>query len=305
LLPVILLALVVVVARLVRAPRFDGERAMEDIRNQVAFGPRTAGSPGHARQLRWMQERLQPLADTVMVQPFIWTHPDDSTVTLAGANLVASFGLNPPSPRRVVLGAHYDTRPRADRDPKPRSRTTPVPGANDGGSGVAVLLEMARLISASPPEGVGVDLVFFDLEDAGSDSAAAGPVIPYALGSDAFMARNPTYRPAWGVLVDMVCDRNLRIPREAYSQANASQLVDRVWEAAGRVGADAFINEEGSAVVDDHLAFLRAGIPMVDLIHQPFPDTWHTTEDTPAACRAESLEQVGRVLVELLWGSGE
>jgi hypothetical protein len=118
------------------------------------------------------------------------------------------------------------------------------------------------------------------------------------------MARNPTYRPAWGVLVDMVCDRNLRIPREAYSQQAAGRLMDRVWAAAGRVGADAFVDEAGGAVVDDHIAFLRAGIPMVDLIHQPFPDTWHTTADTPAACRAESLEQVGNVLVELLYGGG-
>jgi hypothetical protein len=300
----VLVVAVIVVARLARAPRFDGERAMEDIRNQVAFGPRTAGSPGHARQLEWMESRLRPLADTVMRQPFIWRHPVDSTVTMSGVNLVASFGLDPPQPRRVVLGAHFDTRPRADRDAKPRARATPVPGANDGGSGVAVLLEMARLLAASPPEETGVDLVFFDLEDAGTDSAAA-VTIPYALGSDAFMTRNPTYRPAWGVLVDMVCDRNLSIPREAYSQANARQLVDRVWAAADRVGAEAFLDQVGNAVVDDHLAFLRAGIPMVDLIHQPFPDTWHTTEDTPAACRAESLEQVGRVLVELLWGSGE
>jgi hypothetical protein len=304
LVPLIAVAAVILIARLGRTPAFDGERALEDIRRQVAFGPRTAGSPGHERQLEWMEGILRPLADSVFRQPFVWTHPEDSTITLAGTNLVASFGLDPPRSRRAIFGAHFDTRPTADRDPDSTGRTYPVPGANDGGSGVAVLLELARHLAERPPGDLGVDLAFFDLEDVGSDSVAEGPILPFAVGSEAFVARNPTYRPAWGVLVDMVCDRRLRVPREAYSQARAPRVMDRVWAAAGRAGAGVFVDETGGAVVDDHIAFLRAGIPMVNLIHQPFPPTWHTTADLPDACRAESLRQVGQTLLELLYGEG-
>jgi hypothetical protein len=304
LLPLLAIAAVVLVARTGRPPRFDGERAMADIRRQVAFGPRIPGSPGHAQQLRWMESVLEPLADSVFRQPFEWTHPQDSTIRLRGVNLVASFGLRPARPARVLFAAHYDTRAFADRDPRPEAREYPVPGANDGGSGVAVLLELARNLAEREPEGPGVDLVFFDLEDAGTDSAAGGPVVPYALGSEAFVVRNPAYRPAWGVLVDMVCDRRLRIPREAYSQARAPRVMDRVWAAARRAGATAFVDAPGGAVIDDHIAFLRAGVPMVNLIHQPFPPTWHTTSDLPESCGPESLRQVGQTLVELLYGDG-
>src|SRR5690606_16818864 len=135
----------------------------------------------------------------------------------------------------------------------------------------------------------------------GTDSVASNP---FAIGSEAFAADHPQYRPAYGVLVDMVCDRDLRIPQEAYSRIHAAEALARVWEAAERAGAEAFLDEPGGPVVDDHIAFLRRGIPVVNLIHYPFPDTWHTTADVPAACSAGSLEQVGATLVELLYGSG-
>jgi len=301
LVPLAAIVAVVLLARAGRPPAFDAARAMADIRRQVAFGPRIPGSPGHAAQLDWMERTLRPLADSVHRQPFIWTHPQDSSLSYRGINLVASFGLHPPRDRRVILAAHFDTRAFADRDPRPEARAYPVPGANDGASGVAVLIEIARLLHQRQPSGPGVDLVFFDLEDAGTDSAAGGPVVPYALGSEAFVVRNPGYRPAWGLLLDMVCDRRLRIPREALSNARARELTDRVWAAARRTGATAFVDAPGGAVIDDHVAFLRAGIPMVNIIHQPFPSTWHTTSDLPESCRAESLEQVGRTVVEMVW----
>ncbi|MEM6337464.1 MAG: M28 family peptidase, partial [Bacteroidota bacterium] len=177
----------------------------------------------------------------------------------------------------------------------------PVPGANDGASGVAVLLEMARLFADQPPE-AGIDIVFFDLEDQGNlpgDSAMAS--IPYALGSEIFVRDTPNYRPSYGILLDMVGDANLRIPREANSERYAKAVLDRVFEAAEAVGADAFKDELGQAIVDDHLPFLRKGIPVVDLIHTPFVPYWHTTEDTPDKCSPESLGQVGDVLIELLY----
>ncbi|HYE96630.1 MAG TPA: M28 family peptidase [Rubricoccaceae bacterium] len=285
-------------------PTFEGERALQLIEQQVAFGPRAPGSEGHAAQLRWMEAELRALADAVNRQPFTWTDAHDSSRVWVGTNVVASFNLNPPGGQRVILAAHWDTRPFADQDPDTTKRAQPVLGANDGASGVAVLMELARLLREHPPE-VGVDLVFFDLEDLGDDLGpnpdTTAPANPFAIGSQKFVEMNPTYRPVWGILLDMVCDRDLRIPQEGFSRVNAPALVERVWAAADRVGAAAFLDEPGGAVYDDHVALLRAGIPMVDLIHHPFPATWHTAGDVPAACSAASLQQVGDVLVELVY----
>ncbi len=177
-----------------------------------------------------------------------------------------------------------------------------MPGANDGASGVAVLIEMARLLHEEPPD-VGVDLVLFDLEDLGDYATAdtTAPHTPFALGSAAFVRANPTYRPTYGILLDMVGDENLRIAKEGYSQANAPRIVEKVWTAAETVGADAFVDAPGGAVEDDHLPFLRQGIPVIDLIQTPFPATWHTTADTPEHVSAASLQQVGDVLVEVIY----
>ena len=289
------------------APTFDGERALALIEEQVAFGPRVPGTEPHAAMLAWLEATLRARADAVRLEPF--THPDahDTTRVWEGTNVVASFNLRPEGGQRVMLAAHWDTRPWADQDPDPAKRRLPVPGANDGASGVAVLLEVARLLDEHSPE-LGVDLVFFDLEDLGDDrppGADSSAANPFALGSEAFAAANPQYRPLYGVLLDMVCDRDLRIPQEAYSRINAPEVVRAVWAAAERVGADAFLDEAGGPVVDDHVAFLRRGIPVVDLIHAPFPATWHTTADTPDACSAESLDQVGETLVALLYGGSD
>ncbi|MDX1530417.1 MAG: M28 family peptidase [Rhodothermales bacterium] len=279
-------------------PAFSGARALQHVERQVAFGPRVPGTDAHERARAYYREVLTPYADRVVAQPFTYTTPD-SARTLSGTNLIASFGLE--AGRRVLLSAHYDTRPFADRDPDPARRTEPVPGANDGASGVAVLLELARILHANPLP-YGVDVVLFDLEDAGDYERTDSTGTPFAIGSEQFVQMNPEYRPAWGLLLDMVGDRDLRIPKEGYSLQYARPVVERVWAAAERVGADAFVDRPGQAVSDDHVPFLRRGIPVVDLIHTPFPDTWHTTADTPDRVSAESLEQVGEVVVEVLYG---
>ena len=285
-------------------PSFDGERALRHVQTQVEFGPRVFGTDGYQRTLDWMIRQLEQTADAVSPQPFAYTDAHDSTKVWGGTNIVASFNLHPDGGRRVMLAAHWDTRPVADQDPDSTNWDQPVPGANDGGSGVAVLIEMARLLAEQPPE-IGVDLVFFDLEDIGDDlgpDADSSTVAnPFAIGSHRFVEENPEYRPQFGILLDMVCDADLRIPRESYSTINAGSVVDRVWEAAERVGATAFLDEVGGPVVDDHVAFLQRGIPVIDLIHYPFPSTWHTMADVPSACSAESLQQVGDVLVEVVY----
>ncbi len=286
-------------------PSFDGERALRHIQTQVEFGPRVFGTDGYEQTLEWMVRQLEATADAVSRQPFSWIDAHDSTKVWGGTNIVASFNLNPEGGQRVMLSAHWDTRPFADQDPDSTNWSTPVPGANDGGSGVGVLMEIARLLAEQPPD-IGVDLVFFDLEDIGDnlgpDADSSARANPFAIGSQQFVQENPAYRPQFGILLDMVCDSELRIPREAYSNINAESVVDRVWEAAERVEAAVFLDEVGGPVVDDHLAFLQQGIPVINLVHYPFPSTWHTLGDVPSACSAESLQQVGDVLVEVVWG---
>ena len=296
------LLLLLLLTRPAPRPPFNVERAYAEVERQVAFGPRVPGSAAHDAARAYFVETLSGLADQVHEQPVVYTLPDSSVVS--GTNIVASFNLDPEEKKRVLLAAHWDSRPRADRDPDPSRHSTPVPGANDGASGVAVLLEIARILHAHPLD-IGVDIVLFDLEDLGTssqfeaDSSVAH--VPFAIGSAAFVQNNPTYRPTYGILLDMVGDTNLRIPQEAYSRTYARRVVAKVWDAAERVGAEAFVDEPGGAVEDDHVPFLRAGIPVVDLIQTPFPDTWHTTADTPDRVSAESLRQVGEVLVEVLW----
>jgi glutaminyl-peptide cyclotransferase len=280
-------------------PAFDAERAFEHVERQVAFGPRIPGTEGHAAAVRYFVEELGRHAPRVVEIPFAVVVPSGDT--LRGVNVFASF--RPEASPRVMLAAHFDTRPEADRDPDPARRQDPVPGANDGASGVAVLLELARGFASRPPP-VGVDLVLFDLEDLGEYASAEGDpeALPFALGSEAFVRDHPQYRPSYGILLDMVGDRNLRIPQEAFSRQYAGAVLERVWAAAERVGAPAFVREAGGPVFDDHVPFLRAGVPVVNLIHQPFPDTWHTTRDTPEFVSPESLRQVGEVVIEVLYG---
>ncbi|NKB72317.1 MAG: M28 family peptidase [Candidatus Latescibacteria bacterium] len=283
-------------------PKFNAERAFEDIVRQVEFGPRVPGLEGHRQARLYLVETLRQYADQVGQQQFTYTDRRDSLQTFAAANIIASFNLESEGNKRVMLAAHWDTRPRADQDPDPLNQTLPVPGANDGASGVAVLLEMARLLHSDPPD-IGVDIILFDLEDMGDSdyTDSAETKNPFAIGSEYFAQNNAHYRPSYGILLDMVCDKNLRIPKEANSVALAKPIVDKIWQAADRVGASAFIDEQGIAVVDDHIAFLKRGIPVVDLIHTPFPSYWHTVADTPEQCSAGSLQQVGDVLVEVIY----
>jgi len=294
-------------------PRFSGENALAHVETQVAFGPRIPGSEGHRAMRAWLRDTLTALGARVNEQTFRYVAPHDPTIRYDGVNVIAQFHTE--RTPRIMLAAHYDTRAVGDADPDPAKRALPVPGANDGGSGVAVLVELARLLRDHPlPGDAGVDLVFFDVEDAGEQMSdaeaarlaqggyAAEPRVPFAIGSRAFVEANPAYRPRYGVLLDMVGDRNLRIPREGYSQRYAGPVLDRVFAAARAVGATAFVDEPGPPIEDDHIAFLQVGLPVVDLIHAPFPATWHTTADTPANVSAESLGQVGAVVVRMLWG---
>ncbi|MGH7699596.1 MAG: M28 family peptidase [Gemmatimonadales bacterium] len=271
---------------------FDGARALSYVERQLAFGPRIPNTPGHRRMGDWLEAELRRRADTVIVQPF--TQRTSGGETLRLRNFLARF--RPDATERVLLLAHWDTRPVADKDPNLGNRALPVPGANDGGSGVAVLLGVADALAARPPA-YGVDLLFVDGEDFGDFSDTTETL----LGSRYFAAHQPPgYPPLFAVLFDMVGDRDLEIPQEGYSVAAAPEVVNRMWRTAERLGyGRVFVSRVGQALTDDHLPLQQAGIRAIDVIDYDYP-YHHTIEDTIDKISAQSLKMVGDVALALV-----
>jgi Zn-dependent M28 family amino/carboxypeptidase len=192
--------------------------------------------------------------------------------------------------------AHYDSRPWADQEPDSTLHTTPVPAAVDGACGAGILLEVGRIVGAASPGDIGVDIALFDGEDYGKE----GDLDYYLLGSKHFVANLEGYRPENAILLDMVGGVGTRVGREAYSQENAPALTDTLWARAKRLGLDYFVDRDGPPIVDDHVPFLRAGIPAVDLFGYDYPH-WHRLSDTPDKCSPNLIGQVGELLVDFLY----
>ena len=271
---------------------FDGGRALEQVAAQVAFGPRVPGTTGYLACRTYLTEQLGRLADSVWTDR--WSHATAVGDTIELANIGAVF--NPASASRVLLCAHWDTRPVAEHDPDPARRAQPIPGANDGASGVAVLVELARVFSENPPE-VGVDIVLFDGEDYGDFNNLRDVL----LGSSRFAATRKGYHPKLGILLDMVGDANAAFPYEGYSWNWIRDQVELVWSTASRLGyGHVFPRQEGPAVIDDHYPLIQAGIRCIDIVQMGLP-YWHTTGDTPDKLSAASLEAVGRTLANVIY----
>lgn len=261
---------------------FDGTRAMQDVAYQVNLGDRIPGSPSHAQVVDWIQAQLKDAGWSVEVQQTtMMGHP---VLNIVGKHDTQSLVGKP----WIVLGAHYDTRIYADHDPDPQKRTQYVPGADDGASGVAVLLGLARSLPKDLP--LRVWLVFFDAEDNGEI-----PGWDWLLGSKAFVA-SLTARPDAAVVVDMVGDKDLNIYLEKTSNPSISAAI---WAQAARLGYKQFIPLPKYAMIDDQTPFLQAGIPAVDIIDFDYP-YWHTTADTPDKVSAASLQAVGDTLAAWL-----
>ena len=259
---------------------FDGQRAYADVETQVAFGPRIPGSDGHANFQEWMRDELIKAGWQVEIQESqAMGHPIQ--------NIVASRGDESP---QIILGAHYDSRMFADNDPDPANHSLPVPGANDGASGVAVLLELARVL---PKDSVPVWLVFFDAEDNGNIDGW-----DWILGSTEFVKNNPI-QPRAVVIVDMIGDADLNIYKETNSNTD---LTNEIWGIAQNLENDTvFIPDYKFSMLDDHTPFLRAGIPAIDIIDFDYP-YWHTMQDTPDKVSAGSLQAVGETLQVWIMG---
>lgn len=273
------------------AQRFDGAQALRWVEHQVAAGPRIPNTPGHRAVGAWIEAELRRRADSVEVQSF--THATRAGDTLQLRNIIARFRVA--DPNRVLYLAHWDTRPAADQDPDPAKRGLPVPGANDGASGVALLLGVADVLARTPPS-VGVDLVLVDGEDYGSFEG------PDALIGSRYFARHlpAGYQPLFGVVWDMVGDREQEFPQEGYSLDRSPEVVERVWSVAEALGLGrVFRSRRGTYVSDDHLPLLEAGLRVIDVIDFEY-DAWHTSQDTPDRVSAESLANVGRVALALV-----
>ena len=295
-------------------PNFNADSAYQFVAKQTEFGPRVPETDAHAACAEWLTAKLGEYADTVIVQDFRTKLFNGKGID--GQNIVGVF--HPEAKKRIVLCAHWDSRPYADHDPDEANTHTPIDGANDGASGVGVLLECARLFKAQPlPEKLGIDIVLFDLEDYGPHVDDAEKYYDddlnyWALGSQ-YWAKHPHvygYRAYYGILLDMVGGPNPNFPKEYYSQGYAATVSNKVWRKAFDLGYRSFFsNELGTAISDDHIPMNDiAGIPTIDIIDlQPessnecFPEVWHTLNDNLENIDRNTLGMVGNVLMHVLY----
>ncbi|MGE5592750.1 MAG: M28 family peptidase [Betaproteobacteria bacterium] len=273
----------------------EPQDAWHYLERQVSFGPRNPGSDGHRKAIEFILSELEKSADDVQVRPFDAVYEG---TTYSMANITALFksssGEEEPF---ILLAAHFDTRPRAEHDPLPARRLTPIMGANDGASGVAVLLEIAGVLARTKPP-VPVMIAFFDGEDLGASADSM------FLGSRRLAESLDPRQVTYMLLVDMVGDADLNICVEGYSQLNAPDVVDTVWSTAERLGyGSTFSREVRYHILDDHVPFIEKGVPAVDIIDFDYP-YWHTTLDTLDKCSATSLRTVRDVVLETIFQGG-
>lgn len=274
------------------SPDFASSRAWEHLIAQCAFGPRVPGTEAHEQCLAYLVKNLGASGAYVSRHVFR-LRTDASSDSLTLTNLTARFG---PPGAAVILGAHWDSRPWADQDADASMHGRPILGANDGASGVAVLLALSELFGRRPPP-VPVEIALFDGEDQGRAEHPEG----FLLGSREYARRLIPPMPRAVVVLDMVGGGEMMICREGYSQTSAAWLNDMLFAMARQLNLPAFDDRICYDVLDDHYPFIQRGIAAVDLIDMHYRE-WHTTRDVPRACSEESLGQTGRLLVSFLYG---
>jgi hypothetical protein len=285
---------------------FDAEAAMRYTQAQLAFGPRVPGTPQAARAGDWIVSMMRQRADTVIEQRF--THRTLDGKELPLRNILARF--RPAATQRVLYVTHWDTRPVADSDPVLGNRGTPIPGANDGAAGVGLFIALADALKKTPPN-VGVDLLFDDGEDYGRSFDP--PYSDVLIGTQYFADHlpSPDYHPMFGVLWDMIADKDLNIFQEARSVQQAPEVVTRVWQKAAEFGyGKYFITRVDQEVTDDHVPLLNKGLRVIDVIDYDYgppspggganPNYHHTLQDTIDKISVRSLQIVGDVALGLI-----
>jgi glutaminyl-peptide cyclotransferase len=275
---------------------FAGPVSFSYIQTQVAFGPRVPGTRAHEQMGNWLDSLLRVRADTLLVQS--WNHITSGGDTLRLRNFVARF--NPAAGKHLLLLGHWDSRPVSD-SPTSRDSSHAVMGANDGGSGVALLLGVADVLKRTPPP-IGVDLLFVDGEDYGDFTKSPADVL---IGSRYYGAHQPPGpKPLYAVLFDLIADKDLQIYQEGNSLVGAPEVVELVWETAKDLGyAGYFIASPRHTLIDDHLELQKVGIRAIDVVDFDYP-AWHTQYDTIDKVSAASLQVVGDVAVELIRREG-
>lgn len=290
------------------SPQFDADSAYMFVKKQVDFGPRTPNSAAHIECGDYLAAKLQEYGAQVIEQKTILNTYNG--IALDARNIIGVY--NPDKEKRILLFAHWDTRPFADQDKDKTKRMQPILGANDGASGVGVLLEIARQLNQLPVE-IGIDIVFFDAEDWGQPSYERNHVPGnwYCLGSQ-YWAENPhtaNYRANFGILLDMVGGTNATFYKEGYSVEYASNITEKVWRLASRLGyGEYFINKKGGYITDDHVAVNQHHrAPSINIIQSSddtqhgFGNYWHTHNDNMDIIDTATLKAVGQTVLEVIY----
>ncbi|MCR5821882.1 MAG: M28 family peptidase [Bacteroidales bacterium] len=286
-------------------PAFNADSAYAYAAAQMAFGPRIPGSAAARKCAAYIAERMGGWCDTVVLQSFATTLWDGSEAR--GVNIIGS--LNPSAPKRILLAAHWDSRLWADHDPNEARRHDPVPGANDGASGSAMLMELARVMATQKPQ-VGVDFVFFDLEDQGQPEWVDSYQDNTWCKGSQYWAQTPHipyYTAVYGILFDMVGTSQPRYTKEEISRHYAPGLTDKVWNVAAALGySDVFQNKSTDPILDDHLYVNQiAGIPTIDIVQNSpecsFFTHWHTVSDDLSTINPQTLAMVARVVMTTIY----
>ena len=292
----------------VKVPKFERDSAYNFVGKQVAFGPRVPNSTAHDACRKWIVEKLESYGVKVTQQSF--KAKAYTGTPLNGTNIIASF--NPNIKKRVFVAAHWDSRHISDYDSDQDKQKEPVPGADDGGSGVGVLIEIARTISQNPID-LGVDLIFFDAEDYGESQSE--DITSWCLGSQHWSKNFHVkgYKPKYGILLDMVGAKNARFTKEETSMAYAPNVMNKLWKLAQNMGyGNYFVDNKTRMVIDDHLFINRiAGIPTIDIINRPadsetgFGHYWHTHKDDMSVIDRYTLGAVGQTMLAVLYKESE
>lgn len=293
----------------VAVPDFNSDTAYYFVKKQLDFGPRVPNTSANIKCMKFLSKTLKRYTPDVIIQNFKAKAYNGET--LIGNNIIAVF--NPELKNRIMLSAHWDSRPYADHDPDIKNHNTPIDGANDGASGVGVLIEIARQMSIKNPE-IGVDIILFDTEDYGppQDNQSQSGEDFWALGSQ-YWAKNPhtpDYKAKYGILLDMVGASDAKFPKEGFSMNYASDVVEKVWTIANDIGYnDYFLNQRGSFIDDDHYYVNKyINIPTIDIIHLDpnsqngtFFEHWHTIKDDINTIDKNTLKVVGQTLLFLIY----